>query len=116
MKEVWSDIEGYEGYYQVSSFGRIRSLDREIYNGKVYHMKKGKLLRLQSNGNYNKISLSKKGTVKQFLVHRLVASCFILNLSDKPEVNHIDKDTYNNVYTNLEWVTSKENDTHKRLL
>lgn len=114
MKEIWKNIKDYEGIYQVSNFGRVRSLDRYCWNGHKNHFKRGKILKLQTNMHYNKISLSKKGKVKQFLVHRLVAKAFIKNPKNKPEVNHIDKNCFNNKICNLEWVTAKENDTHKR--
>lgn len=114
MKEIWKNIQGYTGIYQVSSLGNIRSLNRVAWNGHVKHMIKGKLLKLQTNGHYNKVSLSKNGQVNQYLVHRLVAKAFIKNTKNKPEVNHKDKNCYNNHVSNLEWVTSKENDTHKR--
>ena len=112
--EEWKDIDGYEGYYQVSNLGNIKSLDVEVFNGKVMHIRKGRVLKLQTNGNYNKVSLSYRGKVKQFLVHRLVAKAFLPNKQNKPEVNHIDYDCFNNCVSNLEWVTAKENDTHKR--
>ena len=69
---------------------------------------------MQNNQRYYKISLSKKGKVVQKLVHRIVAKAFIKNPKNKPEVNHKNKNTYDNTVDNLEWVTSKENDMHKR--
>ena len=114
MIEEWKSIKGYEDYYEVSSLGRVRSLTITTWNGKVYHKKKGRILKLQTNQCYNKVTLSKKGQTKQHLVHRLVAIAFIPNPENKPETNHKDYDTYNNNIENLEWVTAKENDTHKR--
>lgn len=113
-KIKWADIKGYKGLYQVSSTGKVRSVSRRGWNGRVFHEIKGRELKLQSNGNYLKVSLSKKGKVKQLLVHRLVAQAFIDNPENKPEVNHINYNKHNNAVENLEWVTAKENDTHKR--
>lgn len=114
QKIEWRDIFGYKGLYQVSSCGMIRSLDRIVWNGKCYHTHKGRILKLQSNLHYNKVSLSKEGKVKQHLVHRLVAMAFLPNPKRKEEVNHKDYNCYNNHVDNLEWVSSKENDSHKR--
>lgn len=112
--EVWKDISGFEGKYQVSTFGRVKSLHRKAWNGKVWYRLRGRILNLNSNKHYYKVSLSSKGKVRQFLVHRLVAKAFLDNTRAKPEVNHLDYNTYNNHVGNLQWVTSKENDTHKR--
>lgn len=101
MKEIWKDIEGYEGLYQVSNLGRVKSL------------KSKRFLKLSVNEKgYLRCHLSKCGGSKHWRVHRLVAQAFISNQDNKPEINHIDGDKSNNCVTNLEWVTSSENHIH----
>ena len=101
--EIWKDIEGFEGLYQVSNLGRTKSLN---YN----HTKKEKILKPSLNEKgYLLVNLYKEGKGRSYLVHRLVAQAFIPNPEDKPQVNHKDEDKTNNKVENLEWVTSKEN-------
>lgn len=102
--EIWKDIEGYEGLYQVSNFGRIRSLGNGIRNSKLMILKP----RVNRKG-YLQVGLSKNGKHKTFTVHKLVASAFIQNLFDEREVNHIDEDKTNNNVENLEWCDHKYN-------
>jgi hypothetical protein len=112
-KEVWNDIKGYKGYYKISNFGNIKSLDRELDNKRGKFIKKGKLMRpILSLGGYLKINLYIRGKMKTKLIHRLVAINFIRNKSNKKEVNHKDGNKRNNHIDNLEWVTAKENTTH----
>ena len=101
MIEIWKDIEGYEGLYQISNLGRVKSLNRN----------KVMTLRVKRNG-YKEVSLSKDNTKKHYLVHRLVAQAFIPNTGNKPTVNHIDEDKTNNNVDNLEWATMKEQNNH----
>jgi uncharacterized protein YerC len=115
--ETWKDIEGYEGLYQVSNLGRIKSFDKtimvKIKNQNIV-TKKGKILKPNNNNNsgYNKVTLSKEGTNKPFTIHRLVAKAFIDNPENKPFVNHKDGNKLNNCVSNLEWVSLKENTQH----
>lgn len=112
-EEIWKDVEGYEGLYQVSTFGRVRSLDRTTSgrNGCTRNIK-GKILSELDNKGYKVVGLHKEGSLKKVLISRLVANCFVANEFNKPEVNHIDEDKNNNRADNLEWVTAKENSNH----
>ena len=99
-KEVWRDIQGYEGLYEVSNFGNVRSLKY----GKIKYLKPAD----DGNGYYF-VNLSKNGIVKNFKIHRLVATAFIDNPSNYPQINHKDEDKTNNKASNLEWCTNKYN-------
>lgn len=112
MIESWKDIPHYEGFYEVSNFGNVRSVDRWVWNGKKEFLRKGKTLSLKPN-RYIEIHLCKEGVVKKHYVHRLVLSSFVPPIPDKPYCNHIDKNTYNNHLDNLEWVTALENNLHR---
>lgn len=113
MKEIWKDIKGYEGLYQISSFGNVKSLDRYIINknGDKQFFSKKYLTQGFSNG-YLKVILSKNNKQKTFRVHILVAKAFIPNHKNKLEVNHIDGNKSNNRIDNLEWNTRSENELH----
>lgn len=110
VKEVWKDIHNYEGCYQISSFGRVKSLDRTNSRGRKLNKR---LMRssLDSYG-YRHINLYKNGTIQNFTIHRLVARTFIENLENKEQINHKDGDKQNNNVVNLEWATSSENIRH----
>lgn len=113
IQEIWKDIEGYEGYYQVSNMGKVKSLPRfkNFRNLKV--RVEGKVLNpAPRTKNYLWVSFRKDHTLKQFSIHRLVAKAFIPNLENKAEVNHIDGNKLNNRMDNLEWMTRVENAKH----
>ena len=112
--EIWKEIKNYEGFYEVSSLGRVRSLTRYIKQ-KNNSKKKiaGKILKPIPNKNgYLMVTLSKDCKGKRYFVHRLVADAFILNKNNKKEVNHIDENPKNNKVNNLEWVTHLENSNY----
>jgi hypothetical protein len=105
--EIWKDVVGYEGLYEVSNFGRVRSLDH-IDN--LDRLIKGKLLSLTLNQKgYVQVSLSKRGKVKKYEVHRLVALTFLDNPEKLSDVNHKDGSRTNNYVENLEWCSRSYN-------
>ena len=111
MQEIWKDIKGYEGLYQVSNLGRIKSLDKKTKNKNGEFIKKGKILKQSENSKgYLRIQLtSNKGQRKRMFVHRLVAQHFVKKEEGKNIVNHLDCNPKNNCYNNLEWTTLKGN-------
>lgn len=115
MKEIWKDIKNYEGLYQVSNKGRIKSLDRYV-NYKVKGKKRlvqGKIKKLTVNEKgYLKVTLFKNGKGETREVQRFVAEAFIPNPENKPQVNHINGDKTDNKICNLEFCTCKENSLH----
>jgi hypothetical protein len=119
MTEIveWRNIKGYEGYYQVSNYGQVRSVDRTLHvkDGCREYDKKllGKHMRqyLHSNG-YKVVPLTKDGVCETLFVHRLVAEAFIPNVNQLPFINHKDEDKTNNCYLNLEWCTCQYNNSY----
>lgn len=116
----WKDIYGYEGLYQISNTGEIRSLDRKILysNGKkTLHKGKNKEIQIRPRTNYRTINLyNSEKKYRQLYVHRLVAAAFLPNddIVNKVQVNHIDGDKGNNNASNLEWCTALHNMQHAR--
>lgn len=112
--EIWKPIKGYEGIYEISNKGRVKSLYREVrvseYSYMVIeeHFLNGK----QMKSGYIQVSLSKDGKVKQPLLHRLVAEAYIPNPHNLEAVNHKDENKQNNNVINLEWCTAKHNVNH----
>ena len=103
MTEEWADIEGYEGLYQVSSLGRVKSLSND-------KKRKEKILKAFNNRKgYLKVMLSKNSKRKKYLIHRLVAQAFIDNPDNLPCINHKDENKENNCVDNLEWCTVRYN-------
>lgn len=98
--EIWKDIDGYNGDYQISNFGRVKSLKH----------KTPKIMRLKTNNKgYKWVALISNGKQGNFLVHRLVASHFLPNENNFPIINHIDENPANNNVDNLEWCTYSYN-------
>ncbi len=115
MKEIWKDIEGYEGLYQVSNLGRVKSL-KSYKNGKngIKIPKQEKILKnsLVKRTGYYRVSLSRNGAFISQQVHRLVAKAFIPNPAGYSQINHKDENKSNNVVNNLEWCDSKYNNNY----
>lgn len=114
MKEIWKDIKGYEGLYQVSNLGRIKSLKREcrhplggqrIVNERIMKLERTKW-------GYLRVHLNNNGVGKKVLVHRLVAQAFIPNSNNYEVVNHKDENPQNNNVENLEWCNVQYNNTY----
>lgn len=99
MDEIWKDIEGYEGLYQVSNLGNVKS----VKNG---------LLKPGNSRGYRRVTIYDNGKPHSFTIHRLVAKAFIPNPENLPCVNHKDENKHNNCYTNLEWCTVSYNNAY----
>lgn len=115
--EHWKDIDGFEGLYQVSDKGRVRSLDRVVlatrYGKPLPITKKGRVLRTSvKKDGYVSIQIYKDSKYYTFTVHRLVAKAFVENPDNLPEINHIDGNKQNNTVDNLEWCTRGYNIRH----
>ena len=117
MEEIWKKVVNFENY-EVSNLGNVRRVSCKIIyqNGQVCNYKE-KILKLENNkgnlkGFYKRVTLCKNNKPKRFQVHRLVAEYFIPNPLNKPCVNHIDGNPSNNIASNLEWCTYKENEKH----
>ena len=121
MTEVWKDIKGYEGLYQVSSTGRVRRLAGVVVreqHGKadaVQPIRERILKSAIRYDGYELVTLCKDGKTKSFLVHKLVANAFISNPNDYNVINHIDEDKTHNSVDNLEWCTSLYNNTYNNI-
>ena len=110
FNEVWRPVKGYEGLYEVSNLGNVRSVDRHVMYGNHYHLLKGKPIKSFPNSRgYLRINLSKNNKVKQYPVHRLVANAFIPNPKNLPCIDHINTIRDDNRVENLRWCSQKEN-------
>lgn len=119
MVEIWKDVPGYEGLYQVSNMGRVRSFliggrkkKNSIEIDKISSTPKILRVNTKDRNKYPKVQLTRFGVHRYFKVHRLVAKTFIPNPNCYPEVNHIDGDKCNNKVENLEWCSSSYNVRH----
>jgi hypothetical protein len=123
MQEIWKDISNYP-CYQISNLGRVKSLPRQIKYGKNHSILREipeTILKTRiDKGGYELVALGSKSNYKNdfknFLIHRLVATAFIHNPNNLPQVNHKDGYKLNNVINNLEWIGTKDNQYHKRYI
>lgn len=121
MQEIWKDIPNYDGLYQVSNLGNVRSMDRKVHRNDKYsgclHTVNGKILKPMEGGHgYLYVNLYKNGKRKLTPIHRIVSIVFIKNEHGYKQVNHIDENKRNNCVCNLEWCDCKYNNnygTHK---
>lgn len=114
IKEIWKDIKGYEGLYQISNFGNVKSLARRVNCGdNKTRLKQERILKnTLDNHGYLTTSLCDNRKKEKYLIHRLVAEVFIPNPNNLPQVNHIDENKTNNNVENLEWCTQQYNSTY----
>ncbi len=116
MDEIWKDVVGFENYYKVSNFGKVKSLDRIIEKEKHHNQKfakyRGKILKPKVVGGYHTVDLCKNKIKYPIRVHRLVAQAFIKNSNNKPFINHKNSVKTDNYIKNLEWCTQSENVIH----
>lgn len=113
-QELWKDVVGYEGYYQVNNLGEVRGVERFVkhVSGGLKKVRSRVLYRHPDRKGYIRVLLAKEGKNKCCQVHRLVALAFIPNPNNKPCINHINLQTNDNNVVNLEWVTNRENTDH----
>lgn len=111
--EIWVDVPNYEGLYQISNFGNVKSLSRYVGTSSGYRKTKERLLKPSvSETGYYRVCFRKDCSNKRFLVHRLVAIAFIPNPHNLPQINHKDENPSNNTVDNLEWCDAKYNNNY----
>lgn len=122
MAEIWKDIPGFEGWYQISNLGRVKSLSRTVdYGTRSVRTQKEKILQLRVGGpvvagkQYYSVILCKNRYRKQHKVHRLVGEAFCHKPDGCEVINHLDNDPTNNAATNLEWTTVIGNNNHRHI-
>lgn len=112
--EEFRNVLGYETKYQVSNYGRVKSVPRVYRQSRGYRKVEERIIKCSSKNNgYFRISIREHGGFKYKMVHRLVGEVFLDNPSNKPQINHKDKNRQNNRIDNLEWVTQRENVIHE---
>lgn len=116
MEEVWKDIAGWEGMYQVSNLGRVKSLPRKIVykNGRIDFIKGKILTKSENEKGYYFVTLIKNSKRKMIMIHQLVARAFIKNPNGFKYVNHIDENRKNNCVNNLEWCNNYYNQLYSK--
>lgn len=113
MEEIWKDIKGYEGKYQISNFGKVKSLSRKLWNGHAWWTSKERILMPRTSKKvYHYLSVQlvdDKGKKKNINIHRIVAEHFLENKENLLYVNHINEDKHDNRASNLEWCSPSYN-------
>ena len=110
MDEIWRDIEGYEGLYQVSNLGRVKALPKYCFNGSGNWLMQERILSpITTTRGYFYVCLYKAKQQRRFFIHRLVASAFIPNIHNKPDIDHINAIKTDNRSINLRWATKTDN-------
>lgn len=113
MEEIWKDIDGFEGLYQVSNLGRVKCVEHKCRGRHgLRTVKEHIMCSVKGSKSYEYVTLSKGDRGRTFTVHRLVAIAFIPNPDNLPCVNHKDENKQNNIVSNLEWCTSLYNNTY----
>lgn len=112
LAEVWKSVKGYEGFYEVSNLGRIKSLDRLLKGKYRLYRQPGKLLKPRISNGYKYVNLCKNGKIKVATIHTLVLSTFRRPAKPREIANHKDGVKSNNSLKNLEWCTYRENALH----
>lgn len=115
INEIWKPVKHYEGFYEVSNYGRVKSIERDVfmYDGtKSRHVKEHFVPHHDNGKGYLYVILYKNNVSKREYVHRIVAMAFIPNPDNLPQVNHKDEDKQNNYVDNLEWCTCKYNNNY----
>ena len=112
MTEIWKDIVGYEGLYQVSNLGNVKRLKGYKGRGKGYIVEEHLIQPSINSRGYQNVILCKNGKTKTFTMHRLVAIAFLDNSEKLPQVNHKDENKLNNCVDNLEWCDSQYNNNY----
>lgn len=114
IEEIWRDIKGYEGLYQISNLGNVKSLDRTVIrsDGVIQHREERIMSKRTSTDGYYIAKFNVNKISKSIAIHRLVAQAFIPNPDNLPEVNHINTDRKDNNVNNLEWCTHINNVRH----
>ena len=111
--EVWKDIKGYEGLYQVSNMGRVKSVARTVtWKNQSVKRYKERIMKTRQKQGYASVCLFKDDIRRDFKVHRLVAEAFISNPNNLPFINHIDENKLNNKVENLEWCSREYNNNY----
>lgn len=114
-KEIWRSIEGYEGLYEISNLGRVKSLSRYHWNGVGWWKSKDRILVPRTSKDkyhYMSVQLVKDGKKRNTYIHRLVAESFIPNIKNYPMVNHKNENKHDNTVQNLEWCDGVYNSTY----
>lgn len=103
--EIWTPLKNFEGFYEISTYGRIKTVERIIYTNNNGYIKQNSFIKKQQKHyrGYLTVSLKKNGKIYKKYVHRLVAETFIPNPNNLPQINHKDENKKNNCVDNLEW-------------